>query len=298
MLTRYATITCFALLLIVPNRLWGLEGVSEGYGNEPLRGFEAWPGIDKVINDETRVYNLRMSKSNDHFMFRGNMKQLNVALENFASIEAEVREVVFRPGPGTGRSLDRTNRIPHNWNLEIPGRTAEMLNRVDQGDLVWSIFPVMTIYIGGPIQLDEIEISEGIVFTELGDLNRRYRTAIATSTHDGIRYSGVERLAGLSPYNGDNLSVVAKMLGDEQYWMRRTAARAISNFGAKAKPHLPALRRGMESDQPALRKYSAESIETIEKAKDTPKAEEEFRAVQEAIQRLCKMRPKRKTDAD
>src|SRR5262245_51384306 len=143
---------------------------TEELGNEPLseKNYEAWKGIMPVVNDKARVYE-NWVNGNEHFYYRGGVKELNATLAHFAKVEVAHHVVVLRPGPGAGQRFDRTE-IPCNWSLHVVGGLARRFAKDDIEDLEWQKDPVLTIYIAGAIDLDKIEFPKGVTLrTTQGD---------------------------------------------------------------------------------------------------------------------------------
>ena len=69
--------------------------------------------------------------------------------------------VVLRPGPAERRAFDKT-LIPFNWELHVVGGIAKSRATDDIEDLEWQKDPVLTVYIGGDIDLDKLAIPEGV----------------------------------------------------------------------------------------------------------------------------------------
>jgi hypothetical protein len=135
---------------------------TDAKGNKPLSelNYTEWKGIVPIVNDKARVYQIWVN-GNESFFYKGTNKELNVALAKFAKVEVKNHVVVLRPGPADRRSFDKT-LIPFNWELHVIGGIAKTRATDDIEDLEWQKDPVLTIYIGGDIDFDEMEIPEGV----------------------------------------------------------------------------------------------------------------------------------------
>jgi len=69
--------------------------------------------------------------------------------------------VALRPGPAEEHSFDKT-AIPYKWKLHLMGGIAKHGLTDDIEDLERQKDPVLTIYIGGDIDLDKIEFPAGV----------------------------------------------------------------------------------------------------------------------------------------
>lgn len=200
-----------------------------------------------------------------------------------------IRFGIRPPGPGIAHSFNATKTIPYNWNLHIVGGIARHMTRLPLGDKIWSTFPTMVVCVGGDIALDKVEIPTGVSVIDLTDLSRRYRKAL-TSKDKTVRGSGANELAVLDPYSTENLKAVAKLLNDEDDWVRRNAAWAVARFGKKAESVLPVLREMLATENTQLKDSVERAIREIQQVQDTTAAEQEHRLIQEKIRKFCDSR--------
>ena len=82
-------------------------------------------------------------------------------------------------------------------------------------------------------------------------------------------------MTSLDRFSGENLKTVAKMLDDEDNWVRLNAAGSLPLFGKRAAPHLPALRECLISEDQGLKTRAQAAIIEIEQAEDKTKEEKE-----------------------
>jgi len=131
-------------------------------GNEPLSeiNYTQWPGIMPLVNDRARVYET-WANGNEHLFYRGNTRQLNAALAAFAKVKVKHHIVVLRPGPFAKWSVRGTD-VTYNWVLHVLGGLAGTRANDSPEDLEWQKDPVLTVYVGGDIDLDKIEIPAGV----------------------------------------------------------------------------------------------------------------------------------------
>jgi len=135
---------------------------TETKGNEHFSAlnYDSWKGIMPIVNDKTRVYHT-WANGNEHFYYKGTTKELNAALARFAKVEARNRFVVLRPGPSAQVSFDKTP-IAFNWEMHILGGLASTRASDKTDDLYWYREPVLTVYVGGDIDLAKLEIPKGV----------------------------------------------------------------------------------------------------------------------------------------
>ena len=284
---------------LTAQKAWGLG--DETIGNEPLHeaNYGDWKGIMPVINDKARVYS-NWVNGNEHLFYKSTTKELNAALVEFAKIEVEaqpagkntVHEVLLRPAPGLAHTFDR-KEVPHNWELHIHGGISKHLLTLDKGDQVWNKDPRLTIYIGGDIDLAKLEIPKGVTLLDIPTLSKRVAAGIAASKDKTVRGWGCGELTSLDHFSAENLNAVAKMLDDEDSWVRLNAAGALPLYGKKAALHLPALRECLVSEDQGLKTRAQAAIVEIEQAEDKSKEEKESTAGQKTIAEFLEARKKR-----
>jgi hypothetical protein len=227
-----------------------------------------------VVNHESRVYHTWVN-GNEHFYYEGDTDSLNEALRRFAAIEADVREVVLRPGQGETKSF-RGKRIRYDWLLHIQGGISR---HEEKGTNIWDKHPTMAVFVGGDnFELGKIRIPEGVVVLEVADLTARYLEGLESHNHT-VRGYAAYFLTTVDPYNRENAAAVAKLLDDEQSWVRSMAVGALARFGKQAQSALPALRKASQSkhETERIKKRCREAIQTIGNAEDSEERLEEHR---------------------
>src|SRR2546425_10574825 len=106
-----------AFLLAFP--AWVLALGEESFGNAPKVKQPEWAdGVIDVVNLKSRVYS-QWVNGNENFFYHGNVKALNEALENFAAVKDEVRELILLPGAGKTQSF-HGQAIEFDWQLHVP----------------------------------------------------------------------------------------------------------------------------------------------------------------------------------
>ncbi|MFK7778506.1 MAG: HEAT repeat domain-containing protein [Gimesia sp.] len=274
----------------IPSFSWAL-GI-EDFGNKPLNAvhFQNWPGMMPVVNDKNRVYH-RWTNGNEACFYRGNTAALNDALQKFADSNGKVHEVVLRPGPASVNSFMKSRTMDYNWNLHLVGGIARAMSQKDQGAHLWSKHPILTVYVGGEIQLNKIKVPKGITLLQLADLERRYTKGL-TSTDITVRGRSTGKLARLDPYSTPSMEAIAKLLPSKEKWVRRNAAGALATFGKQATPALPALREALNTDDKQLKARIQQTIDTIEKGPDNSVAKKQHQEMVAKINQFCKKHTK------
>jgi len=277
-----------AAVLIV-SLAWTAEAWARGeehFGNAPLPAgnYNDWPRVVELVNDQSRVYHSWVN-GNEHCYYQGGIAALNAALENFAKVGTEVREVVVRPGPGRTKSF-QGKPVEFGWMLHLVGGIARHQTKLDRGTLVWSKYPMLHVFVGDDMRLDQLKVPDGVKLIGLGELKRRNVEALG-SRDLTVRGWGTGNLADLDRSDEQSASAIAKLLDDPDDWVRLNAAGALADFGSQAKAVLPALERtgeprdGRLKDQ--LKKRVAKTVEEIRNAKADVAAE---RAHREALRRV------------
>jgi hypothetical protein len=262
----------------------------EDFGNKPLSeaNYKEWPGIMGVVNHPSRVYHWWVN-GNEEFYFLGDMAALNETLRLFAEAKSEGREVVLRPGPGVTRSFDRSQTIAFGWDLHLIGGIARHESTLDQGDKVWPLHPVLTLYVGGVVDLEKLQVPPGLPVISVSEVKRRTLAGLK-STDPGVRGWTNGVLAELDPYDAESRDAIAGMLKDKDNWVRLNAVHSLEFLGQKAQPALPQLRATMQTDDAQLKEAVQKAIQTIEKAEDVGPAEKVHRETMERIQRFLAAR--------
>jgi hypothetical protein len=281
MISQIAAVLIVSLLWTA--QAWALG--EEHFGNAPLpsRNYQDWPRVAELVNDPSRVYHSWVN-GNEHCYYQGGIAALNAALENFAKVGTELREVVVRPGPGQTKSF-HGKPVEFGWMLHLVGGIARHQTKLDRGYLVWSKYPMLHIFVGDDMQLDQLKVPDGVKLIGLRELKRRNVEALGSS-NPTVRGWGSGNLADLDRYDEQSATAIAKLLDDLDDWVRLNAAGALADFGSQAKAMLPALERAQPRDGPLkdqLKERVTKAIEEIRSAKADVAAE---RAHREALRRL------------
>ncbi len=158
----YMLVAAVALLV---GPLWAIGALpmgTEERGNKPLNelNYTKWTGIMPLVNDKARVYQVWVN-GNENLYYKGTTEQCNQALTAFAKVDVKNHVVVFRPAPVEQRAFDKTP-IGYNWELHVINGIALSRATDDIEDLEWQRDPVLTVFVGGGIELKRIEIPKGL----------------------------------------------------------------------------------------------------------------------------------------
>lgn len=221
----------------------------EEYGNGPVNpaNYVHRPGILAVVNDTHRVYRW-WANGHEQFFYRGDSIGLNSALEEFAKVEASRREVVLCPAPGKTASFDQSNEFVFQWKLQLVGGIAAHLGRHDNGQDLRPTYPRMYVFVGGPIQLTELQLPANLSVIGLSEMKARCRMGLASSSPD-VRGLACAELAELDHFDLQSMKVIAARLSDESVWVRANAATTLAMFGNLAvnvKPELLTARQNAD----------------------------------------------------
>jgi hypothetical protein len=254
-------IAAIALTLLAVSRA-SSAGI-DGPGNSPLLAINYldWPNALPVINDTHRVYHIWVN-GNESFYFQGDTASLNIALKNFAAIEADRLTIILRPGPGKRGTLIGDQSFGFNWHLHLLGGIAKHMSTRELGSNIWDPNPQLYVYIGEAIKLDEIEIPDGVDLLEIADLQSRYAKCLASKDRT-VRGWCLNDIARLNPYNLDSMEQVARKLDDEDDWVKLNAAGAMSLFTGIADQAIERL-KGVKTDDAQLQKQVQRSIERLQ----------------------------------
>ncbi|MCR9229800.1 MAG: HEAT repeat domain-containing protein [bacterium] len=276
---------CLLLLSCLTGPVWALG--MEDFGNKPLNAanFTDWPGIMPVVNDTHRVYHTWVN-GNEHCYYRGDTKALNAALKRFAATPEKVHEVILLPGPAEIRSFRKEKSVTYNWSLHLVGGIAKAMLEKTQENGFWSKYPVLTVYVGETIRLDQLKIPAGCKVLQLADLEKRYLQGLSSSDPT-VQGMSLGSLAMLNPYSERNLKAIAKLLDESNSRIQIHTVRMLAEFGRLAKPVLPALQAALKTEDGQLRTQLEETIQAIEAAPDRAAEAQAHRKLVEQIQGFC-----------
>lgn len=148
------------LALLLAQGVWAMG--TETRGDKPLSAlnYTEWKGIMPIVNDRSRVYEMWIN-GNERLYYKGDTAALNAALAAFAKVEVKNHIVVLRPGPAVQNAFDQT-AFPYAWELHVIGGIARRYATDNLEDLDRQKDPVLTIVIGGNIDLNKIEFPKGL----------------------------------------------------------------------------------------------------------------------------------------
>ncbi len=258
----------------------------ETIGNKPVSDNsdnKEWSkGVVDVVNLECRVYS-RWVNGNENFYFSGDTNAFNDALRKFANIQDEVKELILRPGPGEFKTF-HGDRIVCDWKLQVPGGFYLSDARQEKGTNVYVKYATMTLYVGkGNVELEKVQIPTGVTVIELKDLIERYISGLKNDDWHYRQYA-CSLLGDMAPYAEEAILPLIEMLEDKSHYVRWGAASALGEFGVKAVPALPALKKGLQDKDEDARKRFQEVIVIIENSKD--EGAKEYRAICEQISKF------------
>ena len=234
----------------------------ETFGNAPLNrlNFTEWPNVMQVVNDSHRVYHSWVN-GNENCYFQGDTASLNSALKEFSKIEAEKLVVVLRPAPATISSFKRDRTFEFNWQLHLLGGIAKHMATRDQGSLVWDPAPELTVYVGGAIELDQLEVPANVEVRQVSDLKQQYLKALS-STDQTVRGWTCGAIAALDRHDDDSMHAIAELLKDNEVWVRINAAGALAEFAPQRAKVIPIL-ESIETEDEDLKTRIATTIQKL-----------------------------------
>jgi hypothetical protein len=276
---RLITVTALLLLFLSPAWSMGLESV----GNEPLRhwDYRDWPNAMPVINDTHRVYR-NWVNGNEHFYFTGDTKALNAAIKNFVAIKVDRLTVVLRPGPGEVSTFNQKQSFGFNWNLHLLGGISRgVMAKKDFNHHIWDPTPYLHVYVGQAIQLNELELPQGVEVLEIADLQARYAKCLDSGDRT-VRGWCCGHIARLDPYNADSMRKVANKLEEDDEWVKSNAVGALSIYTGVANEAIAKLQAVTPEDE-RLKERIRQSIEVLQKAEPEEAVRKEFQLTLESI---------------
>ena len=152
-------------------------------GNKPqsAANYEDWPGLVDVVNDPSRAY-LFWCNGDETLWYQGETEDLNRMLEQFAEVDLPERRVVLVPGDGPLNKAEKD--AAYDWMLHVVAGIAK--GRIDHFQLekVEDVHPTLTVYVTDRIDLDALEIPEGVTLVQTADLRSRYEDALESGTEN------------------------------------------------------------------------------------------------------------------
>ena len=241
----------------------------EHFGNAPRVEQPDWaPGLLDVVNMESRVY-LKWVNGNENFFYRGTVEALGEALKKFAAVQAEVKEVVVRPGPGETRTFDG-RPVACDWQLHVPSGIYLHMARREQGSRAYFRHATFTVFVHDRgIALDKIRIPAGVTMIGLPELVERYVKGLQNADAQ-VRGHAAYLLGSTAPCADGAVGPLAERLADTSEYVQRSAAGALGYLGSTAVRALGALRKGLEDKNENVRKACQEAIAKIEGAAAAP----------------------------
>jgi hypothetical protein len=164
--------------------------------------------------------------------------------------------------PVQERALKRDRSFSFNWNLHLLGGISKHMSTLHLGSNVWDPNPELYVFVGESIKLDEIEIPDGVDLLEVADLQTRYAKCLASKDRT-VRGWCLNDIAQLDPSNLDSMEKVARMLEDEDDWVKLNAAGAMSIFTGLADQAIEKL-KAVKTDSADLQKQIQRSIEHLQ----------------------------------
>src|SRR5262249_6012484 len=125
---------------------------TETFGNAPAANQPDWAkGIVDVVNLKSRVYS-KWINGNESFYYRGNAQALNEALQKFAAVKDEVRQLILMPGSGKTQAFGGKT-IEFDWRFHVPSGIYKAVSKRTHA--------VMTVYINArkpqPLERKQVE---------------------------------------------------------------------------------------------------------------------------------------------
>jgi len=116
-MTRFLILAALLFTLLIPSAVHALA--TESLGNAPIG--DGW-GFDSkllaVVNVHSRVYWYEVN-GNPFFFFKGEPRELNEALQAFAKLGAEKKEIILIAGAGETKTLGG-KPVAFDWCVHVP----------------------------------------------------------------------------------------------------------------------------------------------------------------------------------
>src|SRR5262245_32174296 len=113
---RRPIIAALVLALSVPAAAHALA--TEELGNKPIAGWNFDGKLLKIVNVHARVYWYEVN-GNPFFFFKGGPKELNEALQAFAALPGDKKEIILMAGAGGTKTL-QGKPVAFDWCVHAP----------------------------------------------------------------------------------------------------------------------------------------------------------------------------------
>src|SRR5262245_33993156 len=115
-MTRLSLIAGLLLSLAIPSAAHALA--TEQLGNKPIMGFNFDAKLLAIVNVQARVYFFEVN-GNPFFFFKGGPKEMNEALQAFAALPGDKKEIILMAGPGGTKTFDG-KPVAFDWSVHVP----------------------------------------------------------------------------------------------------------------------------------------------------------------------------------
>jgi hypothetical protein len=139
---RRSIVAGLMLALSVPSAAHALA--TEELGNKPIAGWNFDGKLLAIVNVNARVYWYEVN-GNPFFFFKGGPKELNEALQAFAELKAEKKEIILLAGAGGTKTFDG-KPVAFDWCVHVP-----MGIRLDGDSEVADTRATFTIHVPHPL---------------------------------------------------------------------------------------------------------------------------------------------------
>ena len=141
-MNRVPMLAGFMLALAVPSAAHALA--TEQLGNKPIDDGNFDGKLLAIVNVHARVYWYEVN-GNPSFFFKGGPKELNEALQAFAELKAEKKEIILLAGAGGTKTFDG-KPVAFDWCVHVP-----MGIRLDGDSEVADTRATFTIHVPHPL---------------------------------------------------------------------------------------------------------------------------------------------------
>ncbi len=147
-------------------------------GNKPLSkaNYTDWPGLVDAVNDKSRVYQFWVN-GHESFYYVGETASANRVLKEFAETKVPKRELIILPGPGSLVTIGK-KAVTIDYRIEVAGGIVRAALLRGGRSKVQNVHPTMSIYMTENIDLEKLEIPNGLIISQLSDIEKRYETAM------------------------------------------------------------------------------------------------------------------------
>jgi hypothetical protein len=252
---------------------------TEHHGNDPVPpGFvDLGPEALALANLKTRFYWFEVN-GDPTFYYQGQSDALNEALQKFAALPGDAREVVLLPGAGEGSSLTGDKHFAYDWRVHTPA------------GLTLGGPPTMTVHVGAvapAMPPDAKQLARWIADLDSDDFTTRDRASKELQKLGPAAAPALRKALAAKP-TAETLNRIEHLLGLLGGIDLREVKLPAGVTVLEVKDLLERYRRGLKSEDGSARGHAASGLSGLARYADVvPDLVEVLKADRHEYARRC-----------